>query len=102
MKNKIINSYGETVIEDVINFQTYYSTPKKGRGISKQPKRNAYKIQDGSYGGLVIDLPRLYNEMKLNVFEVENCCIRMPMLINHSSIFSQKDLIQKQNIQSTQ
>ena len=59
-----INSYGETV-RDVINFQTHYSTPKKGSG---QPKRNAYKIQDGSYGGLVIDLPRLYNEMKLNVF----------------------------------
>ena len=37
-------------------------------GRYKQPKRNAYKIQDGSYGGLVIDLPRLLNEMKLNVF----------------------------------
>ena len=34
----------------------------------KQPKRNAYKIQDGKYGGLVIDLPKLFNEMKLNVF----------------------------------
>ena len=63
-EKETINSYGETV-RDVINFQTHYSTPKKGRG---QPKRNAYKIQDGSYGGLVIDLPRLYNEMKLNVF----------------------------------
>ena len=40
-----------------------------GSGVKyKQPKRNAYKIQDGSYGGLVIDLPRLFNEMKLNVF----------------------------------
>ena len=63
-EKETINSYGETV-RDVINFQTHYSTPKKGRG---QPKRNAYKIQDGSYGGLVIDLPRLLNEMKLNVF----------------------------------
>ena len=63
-EKETINSYGETV-RDVINFQTHYSTPKKGRG---QPKRNAYKIQDGSYGGLVIDLPRLFNEMKLNVF----------------------------------
>ena len=43
------------------------SSPKKGQGL-KQPKRNAYKIQDGQYGGLVIDLPRLYNEMKLNVY----------------------------------
>ena len=65
-EKETINSYGETV-RDVINFQTYYSTPKKGKGL-KQPKRNAYKIQDGSYGGLVIDLPRLFNEMKLNVF----------------------------------
>ena len=37
-------------------------------GRYKQPKRNAYKIQDGVYGGLVIDLPKLFNEMKLNVF----------------------------------
>ena len=65
-EKEIINSYGETV-RDVINFQTHYSTPKKGQGI-RQPKRHAYKIQDGSYGGLVIDLPRLYNEFKLNVF----------------------------------
>ena len=65
-EKETINSYGETV-RDVINFQTHYSTPKKGKGL-KQPKRNAYKIQDGSYGGLVIDLPRLFNEMKLNVF----------------------------------
>ena len=65
-EKQIINSYGETV-RDVINFQTYY-LPKKGQGLGKQPKRHAYKIQDGSYGGLVIDLPRLYNEMKLNVY----------------------------------
>ena len=63
-EKETINSYGETV-RDVINFQTHYSTPQKGRG---QPKRNAYKIQDGSYGGLVIDLPRLFNEMKIDVF----------------------------------
>ena len=65
-EKETINAYGETV-RDIINFQTHYSTPKKGKGL-KQPKRNAYKIQDGSYGGLVIDLPRLLNEMKLNVF----------------------------------
>ena len=65
-EKETINSYGETV-RDVINFQTHYSTPKKGKGL-KQPKRHAYKIQDGSYGGLVIDLPRLFNEMKLDVF----------------------------------
>ena len=42
-------------------------SPKKGKGV-KQPKRNAYKIQDGGYGRLAIDVPRLFNEMKLNVF----------------------------------
>ena len=65
-EKKIIDSYGETV-RDVINFQTHYSTPKKGLGI-RQPKRQAYKIKDGQYGGLVIDLPKLFDEMKLNVY----------------------------------
>ena len=37
-------------------------------GRYKQPMRYAYKIQDGEYGGLTIDLPKLFNEMKLNVF----------------------------------
>ena len=37
-----------------------------GKGVKyKQPKRNAYKIKDGGYGGLVIDLPKLFNEMKV-------------------------------------
>ena len=54
-------------IEHLLISHSYLSIPKKGKGL-KQPKRNAYKIQDGSYGGLVIDLPRLLNEMKLNVF----------------------------------
>ena len=65
-EKETINAYGETV-RDITNFQAYYSTPKKGKGL-KQPKRNAYKIQDGQYGGLAIDLPRLLNEMKLNVY----------------------------------
>ena len=44
-----------------------FTSPVKGTGL-KQPKRNAYKIKDGVYGGLVIDVPKLFNEMKLNVF----------------------------------
>lgn len=38
---------------------------KKGEGIRsyKQPKRNAYKINNGQYGGLLINVPRLINEM---------------------------------------
>ena len=56
--------YSNTV-HNILEVKKHAATPQKGRG---QPKRNAYKIQDGSYGGLVIDLPRLYNEMKLNVY----------------------------------
>ena len=67
-ERKTIDSYSQT-ISDVKSLQTYYTTPKKGKGVKyKQPKRNAYKVQDGGYGGLVIDLPKLFNEMKLNVF----------------------------------
>ena len=37
-----------------------------GTGIYTQKKRNAYKIsQNGQYGGLVIDLPRLYGHLKV-------------------------------------
>ena len=56
--------YANTV-HNILEAKRHAATPKKGSG---QPKRNAYKIQDGSYGGLVIDLPKLMNEMKLNVF----------------------------------
>ena len=67
-ERKTIDSYSQT-ISDVKSLQTYTTTPKKGKGVKyKEPKRNAYKIQDGGYGGLVIDVPRLVNEMKLNVF----------------------------------
>ena len=65
-EKEIVNSYGRTV-NDVINYWVDYAIPKKGKGL-KQPKRNAYKIQDGSYGGLLIDLPKLMNEMKIDVF----------------------------------
>ena len=37
----------------------------KGEGVRtyRQPKRNAYKINNGQYGGLLINMPRLINEM---------------------------------------
>ena len=41
---------------------------KKGEGIRRynQPKRNAYKIsQNGQYGGLLIDLPKLQGHLKV-------------------------------------
>ena len=66
-EKKIIDAYSQT-ITDVKHLQAY-RTPQKGQGIRyKQPKRNAYKIQDGGYGGLAIDLPKLFDQMKLNVF----------------------------------
>ena len=50
-------------------FQLFLSTQKKGSGVRsyKQPKRNAYKISDSSFGNLSVDVPKLLNEMKLNV-----------------------------------
>ena len=37
-----------------------------GEGIYTQKKRNAYKIsKNGQYGGLVIDLPKLYGHLKV-------------------------------------
>ena len=37
-----------------------------GTGVYTQKKRNAYKIsQNGQYGGLVIDLPKLYGHLKV-------------------------------------
>lgn len=39
---------------------------QKASGIYTQPKRNAYKIsQRGQYGGLVIDLPKLYGHLNV-------------------------------------
>ena len=61
----ILNRYLQT-IANVSDVSLYV---KKGSGIRKykQPKRNAYKISDSSYGNLSVDVPKLKNEMKLNV-----------------------------------
>ena len=62
----ILNRYLQT-IANVSDVSLYV---KKGSGIRKykQPKRNAYKISGSAYGNLSVDVPRLMNEMKLNVF----------------------------------
>ena len=62
----ILNRYLQT-IANVSDVSLYV---KKGSGIRKykQPKRNAYKISDSSFGNLSVDVPRLMNEMRLNVF----------------------------------
>ena len=63
----ILNRYLQT-IANVSDVPLYI---KKGSGAQgagirkyKQPKRNAYKISDSSYGNLSVDVPRLMNEMK--------------------------------------
>ena len=55
----------ERSVHNILEATRHAPIIQKGRG---QPKRNAYKIQDGHYGGLVIDLPKLMNEMKIDVF----------------------------------
>ena len=61
----LLNRYIETI--SMVTHSTIYKT---GTGIRKykQPKRNAYKIKDSSFGTLSVDVPKLKNEMKLNVF----------------------------------
>ena len=60
----VLNRYLAT-ISNVVALSQY----KKGSGVRKykQPKRNAFKIQDKSYGNLSVDVPKLMNEMKLDV-----------------------------------
>ena len=58
-----LRKYRKT-IDDVINSWKY--RPKKGSGIYTQKKRNSHKIdQNGQYGGLIIDLPKLYGHLKV-------------------------------------
>ena len=65
LERETLNKYLNT-IDNVLDLSLY---EKKGEGIRKykQPKRNAYKISNSSYGNLSVDLPKLKNEMKLNV-----------------------------------
>ena len=56
-----LKKYRET-INDILASIKYI----EGTGIYTQKKRNAYKIsQRGQYGGLVIDLPKLYGHLKV-------------------------------------
>ena len=69
-----------------------------GKGIRKykEPRRNAYKIDKNYYGGLLIDVPNLLNNMIVNAYRgnkliYENKADKF--LIN----LLQKDIIQKQS-----
>ena len=55
--------YRGTITDLLASFKYISHT---GEGIYTQKKRNAYKIsQKGQYGGLVIDLPKLYGHLKV-------------------------------------
>ena len=42
-----------------------------GYGIYTQKKRNAYKVnpQNGTYGNLIIDIPKLYGQLKMIAYK---------------------------------
>ena len=63
-----LNKYLSAISDAIIALKKYL--PKTGKGASryKQPKRNAYKLQDNQYGGLMIAVPELMNRMKLNAY----------------------------------
>ena len=67
----ILNRYLQTIanVSDV-SLYVKKGSGAQGAGIRKykQPKRNAYKISGSAYGNLSVDVPKLKNEMKLNVF----------------------------------
>ena len=66
MELETLRKYRET-IGDVLKSLKYKT---KGQGIYTQKKRNAYKIsQNGQYGGLIIDLPKLYEHLKVIAYK---------------------------------
>ena len=74
-KKQTLDNY-KTFIEDNLRYNAYKT---KGEGIRKykQPKRNAYKLQNSSnsspsvwhYGGLLVDYPKFMNNMLLDVYK---------------------------------
>ena len=70
-KNPIIKKLAKTESKALSEYLKLVKARKIGKkqtasGIYTQPKRNAYKIsQKGQYGGLVIDLPKLYGHLKV-------------------------------------
>ena len=70
-KNAIIENLAKKESEALSDYLKLVKARKlgitqKASGIYRQPKRNAYKIsQRGQYGGLVIDLPKLYGHLNV-------------------------------------
>lgn len=70
-KNAIIKNFAKKESKALSDYLKLVKARKlgitqKASGIYTQPKRNAYKIsQRGQYGGLVIDLPKLYGHLNV-------------------------------------
>ena len=67
-RNKIELEYFSDYLSRLKHIQV---APKYlGEGIYTQRRRNAYKIdQNGNYGNLVIDLPKLYGQLKMIAYK---------------------------------
>ena len=67
-RNTIIKKTAQKESKALSGYLKAVKAAKTGEGIRRynQPKRNAYKIsQNGQYGGLVIDLPKLQGHLKV-------------------------------------
>ena len=68
-QRKNLNKYKEVLYTSMKGQQ--HMEEKQGKGLRKykQPKRNAYKIQNSHFGGLLVDYPKLMNNMLLDVYK---------------------------------
>ena len=58
------------VLETILKGQKHMKE-KQGKGLRKynQTKRNAYKIKNSHFGGLLVDYPKLMNNMLIDVYK---------------------------------
>ena len=68
-QRKNLNKYKEVLYTSMKGQK--HMEDKQGKGLRKynQPKRNAYKIQNSHFGGLLVDYPKLMNNMLLDVYK---------------------------------
>ena len=68
-QRKNLNKYKEVLYTSMKGQK--HMEEKQGKGLRKykQPKRNAYKIQNSHFGGLLVDYPKLMNNMLLDVYK---------------------------------
>ena len=68
-QKKNLNKYKEVLYTSMKGQK--HIEDKQGKGLRKykQPKRNAYKIQNSHFGGLLVDYPKLLNNMLLDVYK---------------------------------